>query len=219
MSNYKTGIITIPALLLGSQLHAVTLGFFPSTANVTAGSPFSVDLRISDIDNNTAIGDYDFDINFSSSVLSIGEGDVTFGNQLQQSGVASLQSVNIGNGQLNISEVSLNDQGVLNTSRSDEVTVARLNFTAGDTPGVSQLGISVNALGNQNGSPVSVDNINPATIRVEALSELTTLQRESSQVLSNVCSDNQGALNAGQQDLTVVSCGLAANTGGLESEA
>ncbi|MEE9423897.1 MAG: autotransporter domain-containing protein [Methylococcales bacterium] len=218
MNMYKTGIITIPALLLSSQLHAVTLGFFPSTANVTSGSPFSVDLRISDIDNNTAIGDYDFDINFSSSVLSIGEGDVTFGNQLQQSGVASLQSVNIENGQLNISEVSLNDRGVLNASQGDEFTVATLNFTA-DAPGVSQLGVSVNALGNQTGSPVD-SVVSPATINVQNLTEFTALQRESGQALNNVCLANQGTVaNADQQNLADVSCALASNTGGLESEA
>ncbi len=209
MNKYKTGLITIPALLLSTQIQAITLGFFPSSANLNAGDPFSVDLRISDIDDNTAIGDYDFDINFESSQLSIGEGDVVFGNQLQQSGVSSLQSVTVRNGQLNISEVSLNDAAVLNASQSDEFTVATLNFTAEQT-GVSQLGVSVNSLGTQDGAAIGSPLINSATIRVLDLSSLTPLQRESGRVLRNVCNgfDGQGAATADQQDLASISCAL-----------
>ncbi|MEE9411941.1 MAG: autotransporter domain-containing protein, partial [Methylococcales bacterium] len=214
---YKTGIITIPALLLSTQLQAVTLGFFPSTANVTPGSPFSVDLRISDIDANTAIGDYDFDINFDSSLLSIATDDVVFGNQLQQAGVDSFRSVSVVSGQLNISEVSLNDAAVLNAMQSDEFTVATLNFTAEeDTPGSGQLGLTVNALGNQAGSPVA-STVNPP-IRV---SGLTSLQSESARVLDNVSAGfnaNQGVLSDNQQELAAISSLLSGDTG-LSSEA
>ncbi len=224
MNNYKSAILTILALLLSSQLQAITLGFFPSSANLNAGDPFSVDLRISDIENNTAVGDYDFDINFESTALSITPSDVVFGNQLQQSGVVSLTSVTVGDGQLNISEVSLNDADVLNALQSDEFTVATLNFTA-DAPGVTQLDVEVNALGNQAGSAVdSTDTVTivPAPISVvRDLSGLTDLQEETGRVLNNVCNgfmQNQGVLSIDQQDLFDVSCGLTGNPG-LSNEA
>ena len=205
MNTFKTEILaisTLCALLLSTQLQAVTLGFFPSTTNVDAGNPFSVELRISDIDNNSAIGAYDFDINFNSSVLSIGENDVVFGNQLRQPGVDSLRSVNIGNGQLNISEISLINENDLIAlqSQSDEFTVATLNFSANE-PGSSQLGLSVNELGNQTGAPV------PATIIPFGLS---VLQRNTRSVLETYCrglSGNQSALQELQG-----ACSLTSNT-------
>lgn len=226
MRNYKTGIITIPALLISTQLNAVTLGFSPPTANVTPGSSFPVELRISDIDPNTAIGDYDFDITFDSSVISIGEGNVVFGNQLQQ-GVDNsfLQAVNVGNGQLNISEVSLVDADNINAiQQQGEFTVATLNFTAADTPGVSQLGVvSVNALGNQTGSPITpAPTLNSARISVDALSTLTPLQQESRRGLDSVCNGLSAAqlpANSVSQDLANVSCGLTRNTGEISDEA
>jgi outer membrane autotransporter protein len=227
MNKFKSGIITIPVLLLSSQLQAITLGFFPSSANLNTGDSFSVDLRISDIDNNTAIGDYDLNINFESSVLSITPDDVVFGNQLQL-GVdnSMLQGVNIGNGQLNISEVSLVDAADLNAMQSDEFTVATLNFTA-DAPGVTQIEIDASniVLGNQAGTPVVSENnpvtIIPAPITVrQDLSGLTDLQRDIAMVLNSVCrglTQNQGVLDRNQQDLSDISCRLTGNTG-LDSE-
>ncbi len=218
MNKFKTGLITIPGLLLSTQIQAISLGFFPSTANLTAGDPFSVDLRLSDVGANQAVGDYDFDINFESNALSINQGDVVFGNQLQQSGVSSLQSVTVGNGQVSIAEVSLNDASILNALQSDDFTVATLNFTAEQT-GVSQLGVSVNALGTQDGIAIAAGGLNPgnlgvARIRVRDLSRLTDLQRESGRVVRNVCNgfmSNQGARTADQQDLANVTCGLVSN--------
>jgi outer membrane autotransporter protein len=234
MNKYKSGIITIPGLLLSSQLQAITLGFFPSSANVTVGDPFSVELRISDIDNNSAIGDYDLNINFESSSLSIipreGEG-VVFGNELRQSGVESLRDVNlVGNGQLNIAEVSLNSAGDLNALQSDEFTVATLNFTA-DAPGVSQLDVDVSdiVLGNQAGLPINSTNnpvrVIPASIVVQQdqqnLSVLTELQVDAAQVLGGVCSglmQNQGDLRGNSGDLATIACSVTAMTGDVEMD-
>ena len=209
MNKYKTAIITIPAFLLSTHIHAITLGFFPSSANLNAGDPFSVDLRISDVGDNTAIGDYDFNVNFESSQLSISDTDVVFGNQLQQGGVDSLRSVTVGDGQLNISEVSLTDARILNASQSDEFTVATLNFSA-DQLGVSELSVSVNSLGDQNGAALDTPSLNSAAINISSLSNLTPLQRNSGRVLRNVCNGFQGqqVLTADQQDLATISCRL-----------
>lgn len=217
MNIYKAGIVAIPAMLLSTQIQAITLGFFPSSANLNAGDPFSVDLRIADVGNNRAVGDYDFDINFESSALRLNEGGVIFGNQLQQSGVSSIRAVNASDGLVNIAEVSLNDASVLNSLQSDDFTVATLNFTAEQT-GVSQLGVSVNSLGTQEGIAIDAPNLSQgnlgvATIRVRDLSRLTDLQRESGRVLRNVCNGftNQNSITADQADLAAVSCGLVDN--------
>ena len=153
MDNYKTKIIGFSVLLFSTQPYAATISFVPSSTNLILGESLSVDVKILETERNTAVGNYDFDVNFNPAVINTYERDVTLGNQLQQSGVSSLKKIRVEGGQLNISEVSLNDAQVLNSLQSDEFTVATLDFTT-TAAGVSPLGFSVNSLGNQDGRKI-----------------------------------------------------------------
>ena len=117
MNNYQSKIVGLSALLLSAQPYAATIFLTPSSNNLILGDSLSVDLHITEKGNHTAIGNYDFDVNFNPAVLNTNNSNVSISTQLQQSGIASLQNIGIKDGRLNISEVSLNDASILNSSQ------------------------------------------------------------------------------------------------------
>lgn len=208
MNNYQSKIVGLSALLLSAQPYAATIFLTPSSNNLILGDSLSVDLHITEKGNHTAIGNYDFDVNFNPAVLNTNNSNVSISTQLQQSGIASLQNIGIKDGRLNISEVSLNDASILNSSQSDDLTVATLNFTA-TTAGTSPLGVSVNSLGDQDGKRIQGITQTPHVIRVHDLSQLSTLQVNSWRTLNSICGGNSDErLTENQRDLVNVSCRL-----------
>lgn len=217
MNNYKTKIIGLSALLLSTQSYAVTFSLSPSATNLTLGESLSIDVNVSDVTQNTAIGNYDLDVGFNSSVLNIGEGQVAFGTQLQQLGISSLKNISLEGGVLNISEVSHNDAKVLNSLQSDEFTVATLDFTTTNT-GTSPLNVLVNSVGNQDGRRIKNESllsrvVKPESIRVHDLSSLPAQQKDSWKTLNRICRGNALSVEGGEsssnrRDLANISCQL-----------
>lgn len=212
MDNYTTKIIGLSVLLLSTQPYAATISLIPSSNNLILGEAFFVDVKISETAVNTAIGNYDLDVNFNPLVLSTNGNNVTLGNQLQQSGIASLQNIRLEGGKLNISEISLNDAKVLKSLQDSEFTAAILNFTA-TAAGTSPLTVSVNSLGNQDGKKINGLTSRSKVIRVHDLSVLPKPQIEIWKVLNRICegsavSSQDRRLSSGQRELMNISCQL-----------
>ena len=211
--------IAITTSVLTPSVYAVTLGFSPTDpdANASVGTPYSVDLTVSGLDGAVALGDYDLNVGFQTDNVSLTVNDVVLGNQLQLSEVESLSDISIENGQLNLSEVSLNDAAILSAEQADNFTLGTLTFTP-TTTGDSALGISVNALADQNGESLGLPDIESGSISVNPNirnnSNLTDSQKDTGLGLLNVCNglNRIESLTGEQQELRAVACAISGNT-------
>jgi hypothetical protein len=147
--------IVIVMLSITTQSHAITIGFDPVSQNVSLGSPAVVDLFISGLGDLTApsLSTFDLDVTFDSSILSFSSaayGDPVLGDQLDLFGFGSIITTTPGAGYVNLFELSLDSIDDLNNLQAGAFTLATLTF---DTIGIgtSPLGLSVNALGDENG--------------------------------------------------------------------
>jgi hypothetical protein len=73
---------------------------------------------------------------------------------LNLEGFGTLQSTTTGSGSAELFELSLDSPSALTSLQADSFTLASLTFT-GLTDGTSALSLSVNAVGDQNGDPLS----------------------------------------------------------------
>jgi hypothetical protein len=140
---------------------AITIGFDPAAQNVTAGSSVDVALVVSGLGDGIApsLSTFDVDIAFDDSVLSfLGAtfGDPMLGDQLDLTGLGSTTGVTPGSGFVNLFELSFDSPSDLGAMQAGSFTLAALTFSAVG-PGVSTLGVSVNALGDANGDPLEAD--------------------------------------------------------------
>jgi hypothetical protein len=161
----NTFLVTVlgAALLLLSAGHAtaVTLQFDPAVQTVPAGSTVTVELVISDLGNEAApsLSTFDLDVTFDDSILSFlgfAFGDPVLGDQLDLSGLGSFTDVLPGAGTVNVAEVSFDLEDDLNDLQAGAFTLGTLSFSA-LSAGVSDLGLSVNALGDASGDPLAVE--------------------------------------------------------------
>ncbi len=148
-------------LLSAGRATAATLQFDPAVQTVSAGSTVTVELVISDLGNGAApsLSAFDLDVTFDDSILSfLGFvfGDPILGDQLDLLGLGSITGVLPGAGTVNVFEVSFDPPADLNGLQADAFTLGTLSFSALST-GVSDLGLSVNDLGDAGGDPVAVE--------------------------------------------------------------
>lgn len=131
---------------------AVTIGFTPSTQTVELGDNAWVDLVISDFASDESLGDFDIDLSFDASILSLDS--VVFGDQL---GVSWQDSFDFGGGSFNIYELSFEDAATLESDQADSFTLASFSFNTLST-GISDLFVDwVWALGDQYGDPLDYE--------------------------------------------------------------
>ena len=130
---------------LGSPAHAILLELTPTPGTVPVGSPVSVALSISGLTGDLALGTFDLDVTFNPVILSFS--GATYGTGLDVLGLGDIQATTPGSGSVNLFELSLDSPTDLATLQPDSFLLATLSF---DTlaPGISPLGLSINALGD-----------------------------------------------------------------------
>ncbi|NOZ67766.1 MAG: PEP-CTERM sorting domain-containing protein [Deferribacteres bacterium] len=156
-------LFTAAALLVlfgttGSR--ALTIVFDPVSQDVMAGDPVDVALVISGLGDYTAdsLSTFDLDIVFDPAILgfnSVSYGDPVLGDQLDIWGLGTITTTTPGAGFVNLYELSLDLPSDVDAYQAGSFTLATLSF---DTlsPGMSYLDISVNALGDAWGDPLTV---------------------------------------------------------------
>jgi hypothetical protein len=140
---------------------AILIGFDPISQTIPVGDPVDVALVISGLGVGDApsLSIFDVDISFDSAILAFNDvefGDPLIGDQLDLLAIGSLTGVNSSLGSVNLFELSFDPATILDTLQADSFTLATLTF---DTlvVGTSSLDISVNALGDAIGAPLSAD--------------------------------------------------------------
>lgn len=188
MNNRWLKIIALSAFALAAvNANAVTVNVIPSATQVAVGSSLQVRVEVGDL-SNTAVGAYDFDLLFNSSVLSYSGavwGDSVLGDQLDLAQLGSLSALDISaaaTGKINAYEISFDDIATLNNFQADHFTLLTFNFDVINN-GISPLTASVNSIGSSEGDPLFADVTNssvstvplPATLPLFASALLLTL--------------------------------------------
>jgi hypothetical protein len=166
----KGGITMIKKLFLGvflamvlvfstSLAQAITIGFDPVTQDVILGNPAVVDLFISGLGNYEppSLGVFDLDIAYNPTILDFT--GYVLGPYLGDTAIGEALDLSWGEtapGLVNIGELSLLFDWELDALQPSSFTLASLTF---DTLalGPSPLGLSVNALGDAYGDPITAD--------------------------------------------------------------
>ena len=157
----------IPASAAG-----ITLTVNPLQPSAGVGGTSQIDLMIGGLGNKTApsLSAFDIDLTFDPALLSVSK--TVFGtssptaNQLALSGSVSITQVGQSTpGDLRLQEISLDSPSVLDTQQLGAFTVAEITLR-GEAPGVSPLSLSVNALGDSQGDPLSASRVTGASLTV-----------------------------------------------------
>jgi hypothetical protein len=155
------------ALFLGLAPAAagITIGLTPVWQGVPPGSLVTVDVVISGLGDHTApsVGDYDLTIDFNPAILAVNGvtfGDPVLGNQLDFFGFGTLSSWGLLlTGVLELSEISLDAPGDLDSGQAPGFTLARLAFNVLEV-GTSTLVPGIISLGDANGAALAAGTSN-----------------------------------------------------------
>jgi len=121
----------------------------PLQQSVTLGSTAGVELRISGLDEATALSAFDVQIVFDPAVLAYVSS--AFGDQLDVFGLGDVRAAESEGGLLNVWEISLDGAADLLSYQADAFTLATLSFQAiGE--GFSALTLSLKALADADGN-------------------------------------------------------------------
>lgn len=164
MSKELSAILTATAAfaLWQGTARAISLNLVPAPQNTFLGNTVNVGVTISDLGDGAApsLSTYDLDISFDDTVLDFSGvtfGDPSLGDQLALFGVSSLTETEEPSfGLVNIFELSFNSVDELDDSQADSFTLATLTFNTIAT-GTSPLGLSINALGDALGDPLTAE--------------------------------------------------------------
>ena len=122
---------------------------------VITGSSFNVGASISGLGNfmPNSLSSFDLNINYDASLISFNS--VAFGDQLDLLELGSITSFDAASqGVINLFELSLDSPADLDTLQPGAFPLATLSFNAVGI-GTSPLGITVNALGDAIGAPLT----------------------------------------------------------------
>jgi len=154
-------VLTVSILLSSASAMAITIGFMPADQIVNVGTPVSVGLTISGLADFTApsLSTFDLDVLFDPTILAFSTavfGDHILGDQLDLFSMGSFQTITPETGVVNLFEMSFDDPNKLNALQAGNFTLVTLTFDT-LTLGTSSLGISINALGDAWGDPLTAD--------------------------------------------------------------
>jgi len=177
------GVLMGAAALGVSAAHATAVLSIGS-ATATQGDTKTVSLDISSLGGGSALGTFDISVGFDPAILgflSASYGDPSLGDQLDLEGFGTLTSTTSGAGTADLFELSLDTSDALTSSQASSFTLATLNFK-GLAAGVSPLMLSVNALGDQNGSTLSV-SVQNGSVAISSASPPVSVPEPSSLLL------------------------------------
>jgi hypothetical protein len=129
-----------------------------SSASITAGDLTTVDVDITGLTPGTALGAFDFTIDFNSAVVSLFSGsigDPVLGDQLDPEGLGySFPVISSGSGSVEMQDFSIEDPAVLSSLQSSSFVLGTLTFE-GISSGPSALSVSASVFGDQYGNAFS----------------------------------------------------------------
>ena len=140
-SLYLSSLAALVALI-GSTTVAGAQTLSIGSDSIAQNGTATVNLNISGLGNGTALGTFDVNVGFNSSVL--GFTSASFGNQLNLEGFGTFSSITPGTGTTELFQLSLDSPSALTTSQAHSFTLASLSFS-GVAKGFSALSLSVNA--------------------------------------------------------------------------
>src|ERR1700761_9499769 len=149
-------LIAVALCVVAVHAGAATLTVEPASQMVTLGTSVSISVNISGLGGHVApsLGTYDLNVAFDPSVLSftgVNYGDPVLGDELDPSGLGDIQLTTPGVGTLELFELSLDSVSLLSSSQPSAFALFQLSFmTIAD--GISPLAITINALGDENGT-------------------------------------------------------------------
>lgn len=151
---------------------AFAIDLSTSSSNHNLGDTVNVDLSITLFqgDPPESLSAFDFDINYDNSILDFQS--LTFGDRLALSGTNSFQEFSeMMPDTVNLVEVSRNtpeelQMGQQVNGQSLDFTLATLTFNAVGV-GTSNIIPSINSLGDANGDPLVIGNINNGLVTVQ----------------------------------------------------
>jgi hypothetical protein len=158
-----SGMALLVGLLVlggGATVQAVSLGFVPPAPGAIIGNPVPVDLVITDLGTNT-VGTFHVVVSFDPLLLSLDLADVIFGPLLGDpgSGEAVTDAVFVPGIPtrtfVNVVAVALLSPTELDALQPSSFTLATFTFDT-RAVGTTPLGITINALGDANGDPLSL---------------------------------------------------------------
>ncbi len=163
-------------LMLASAgpVHAITIDLIPTYQEVEAGTPLTVEIAISELTGGAApsLGVFDLNLIYDATMLSFaGPAGVSFGDQLDLFDLGSIRGIDDSTpGVVNLFELSLDLADDLDNLQLADFSLATLTF---DTliEGMSTLALSVNALGDSIGAPLTAE-VNGAEINITASTEV-----------------------------------------------
>ena len=150
------GLALMPGLGLANQ---VQLNFIPDSQSVLVGTTMQVAVGISllNIGEPPSLGAYDLNVLFDPSLFGFSSvifGDPVLGDQLDLFGLGNLQSATPGTGSVNLFELSFDSPADLDAFQAGDFTLFTLTFSA-LAAGTSPLSLSVNALSDASGGPIT----------------------------------------------------------------
>jgi hypothetical protein len=160
-------------LLWSGSLFATTITVLPAAQNSGLGNQAIVSLNVDGLGSGVApsVGTFDLDVAFDSSILAFNS--AVFGNQLDILGLGDLQFVTPGLTTVNLFELSLDSASDLNSLQATAFILATLKFdTIG--PGTSPIILSLNALGDADGTALPTTLVNGA-VTVTSVPEPSSL--------------------------------------------
>ncbi|MBL4828622.1 MAG: hypothetical protein JKY55_01805 [Aliivibrio sp.] len=143
----------IALLSLSVSAHAAFISMTPDNQFVNIGDSVSVDIRMHDLLPSESVGDFDFDIVFDATKLTLDS--VDFGEDLHLGSFMDIQNwFQSGPNMLTMYEVSFESAQDLFDLQLDDFILATINFTTTDF-GVATVDFdNVWALGDQYGDPM-----------------------------------------------------------------
>jgi hypothetical protein len=147
-------LIALVAISPVAQAVPITpaLSFSPSAQLVPIGNQAIVDVNISGLTGPLALGAYDLNVNFNSSILSLAS--ISFGIGLNLGNPLNSTTGTFGTNPLNVFEVSFVSPATLSAGQPDSFRLFTLTFNTLSL-GTSPLSFSSVILGDQNGDPLT----------------------------------------------------------------
>lgn len=169
MKTRPFGYLGLTVFLLGGcktlLADGITINVLPASQSVVLGSPLNISLQIAGLGNHTApsLGTFDINVGFDPTIVSYasaGFGDPILGDQLDPIGLGNtINFVTPGLGTVELFDLSLDNAADLNNLQAPSFILGTLTFNS-VAVGSSPLNISINALGDADGNPLSATIVN-----------------------------------------------------------
>lgn len=166
------GFAVAVALLGGAAAtEAASLRVTPSAPELPVGSPLEVGLQISGLGVGSApsLSSFDLRLGFDETLLdfdAVQFGDAEEGDALALTGFGSFTEVDPEPGGVTVREVSFDPPSDLDALQPGDFTLASIRFVTSEA-GTSPLSLSVMALGDAAGAPLSLSGgVSEGTVRV-----------------------------------------------------